>query len=145
MSAHTAKKGRTTSKASIMGMDSQSFEEPKTENNINDLLKMCANIYVVLRQEYGVENHALDLRTAVDEPDPKGWKQAMKSKNKAFWLSAVYEEMQTIIRIGVFTLTQQLVRLFQQSGFLLPSKIQMALSTNSKVVGLHMEIYRKRT
>ena len=52
MSVQTAKKGRTkkewtTSETPITKMDSQHFEEPKAENNIDELLKMYANIYAV--------------------------------------------------------------------------------------------------
>ena len=44
--------------------------------------------------------HTLDINEAVDEPDPKGWKNAMKSPNKAFWLKKAYDEMLTIVRMG---------------------------------------------
>jgi len=45
----------------------------------------------------------MDVNRAVEEPDPRSWKSAMKSKNKAFWLRAAYDEMVAIVTIGVFT------------------------------------------
>ena len=43
-----------------------------------------------------------NISEAIDEADPKTWKQAMTGKNKAYWLKAANDEMTSIAQMTVF-------------------------------------------
>jgi len=72
------------------------------------LEKRYAEAYEKLKKAYIVEDIELDLENAVEESMPKSWKQAMKSKNRVFWLKACCEEICAIARMGVFIITRDI-------------------------------------
>jgi len=72
------------------------------------LEKRYSEAYEKLKKEYIVEDIELDLKNSVEESTPKSWKQAMRSKNRAFWLKACCDEMCAIARIGVFIITRDI-------------------------------------
>jgi len=49
----------------------------------------------------------LDVMNAVDEENPKSWRQVMASPNKAFWLKAAYDEMSAITGMCTFDLVSE--------------------------------------
>jgi len=73
----------------------------------NPLLTLYGEHYERLKLEYGIQEMKLDIMNAVDEEDPKSWRQAMASPNKAFWLKAAYDEMSAITGMCTFDLASE--------------------------------------
>ena len=72
-----------------------------SELTVDELVKRYELRYEDLRMEYGI-TEKVDVMRAVDEEDPKTWRQAMASPNKALWLKAALDEIIAITRIATF-------------------------------------------
>jgi len=63
-------------------------DEQEGISSSNPLLTMYGEHYERLKLKYGIQEMKLDIMNAVDEEDPKSWRQVIASPNKAFWLKA---------------------------------------------------------
>ena len=73
----------------------------------DDLVTTYGGVYEQLKMHNGIIGD-LDIKSAIDEPNPKTWTQAMTSNNRQFWLKAAYDEITTIAKMRVFKLSRDI-------------------------------------
>jgi len=94
-------------------------QEQRDRNELRAKQTICKyrERYKELKREYGIKEK-LDIELAVDEDDPKTWKQAIASPNKSLWLQAALDKMIAITYMATF----DFVTTISQSRRALPSK-----------------------
>ena len=80
---------------------------PKASSDAIGLVSRYTAHYRTLCAQYSI-TLPLNLTDAIDEPDPASWPDAMRSRNRSFWLQAAYDEMCQIARMNTFVFTNHL-------------------------------------
>ncbi|KAF8448339.1 hypothetical protein BGX38DRAFT_1270350 [Terfezia claveryi] len=82
--------------------------EDQATSSQADLEEAYKQAYERLKVQLNIVGELLDTSIAIDEPDPKSWKQAMSCANKRFWLKAALDEILSITKMRTFRLTRQI-------------------------------------